>query len=98
MMLEDSTDAILQVFSFMLHPPHCSRTLELHDTSMPTIDLFAVFPVLMVRVYHISAAIAGACHFVVVGASRQFRDTAVTRFGELFLDAVGVGRFVGVGI
>lgn len=94
MVLENPTDAVLQVFGFVLHPPHGSRTFELHDASMASVDLFAVFPVLVIRVHHISATVAGACRLVVVGAGGQFRNTAVACVRELFLDAVGVGGFV----
>lgn len=86
MMLKDPTDAILQMLSFMLHPPHGPRTLELHNTPMPAIDLFAMLPVLLVAINHISTAIGIALVFVVVGASGQLRNTRVAMMGQSLFD------------
>lgn len=72
MMFENPLHFILQMLSLMLHPPHGPRTFKLHDTSMPAIDLFTVFPVLMIRVYYISASILPSLCLVFRGARGEF--------------------------
>lgn len=81
MMFKNPLHFILQMLSLVLHPPHGPRTFELHDTSMPPIDLFTVFPVLMIRVHHISTSIFPSLSLVFRGASGEFRNTGVAVVG-----------------
>ena len=77
MMLKNPTYTILQMFSFMLHPPHRPRTLKLHHTPMPAINLFTMLPVLLITIHYISASSGVALGFIVFGAGGQFGEAGV---------------------
>ena len=85
MMLKNPTDAILQMFSFMLHPPHRPRTFKLHYTPVSSIDLFGMLAILLVTVHYISVSTIGAGDFIIVGPSGEFGE------GEFIFDALAVG-------
>lgn len=74
MMLKNPTDAILQMFSFMLHPPHGPRTLKLHHTPMSSVNLFAMLSILLIAIQNISAAGRVALAFGFVSAGGEFGD------------------------